>query len=158
VAPSNFVPFENSSENEKDREELISKNKSLIELPDEKITGRNGTPPERSKTQLKIPKIDLEKVESVSRLEVLAKTDRRKILALEKRKEELELATCTFMPNSSRKGQVGVSKDFVSKMSKPKIKDKYQKIKEERELKNCTFAPKTNKPKRAKTARPKEEV
>jgi hypothetical protein len=43
VAPSNFVPFENSSENEK--EELISKNKSLIELPDEKITGRNGTPP-----------------------------------------------------------------------------------------------------------------
>ena len=53
MAPSTCaVPFENSSDNEvKEVKEgdKINKNKSLIELPDEKINERT-TPPERSKT------------------------------------------------------------------------------------------------------------
>ena len=107
--------------------------------------------------KMKIPNLDLDKVEScnMKRLEQLAKTDRTRLQELEKKEQEKYLATCTFMPNSSRKGQVGVSKEFVSKLSKPKIFDKYQKMKEEQELKNCTFKPKTNvnKRPRAKTAR-----
>ena len=157
-----MVPFENSDNENKDNEDLgVNKGKkSFVELPDEKIVERNTTPPERSKTQLKykIPALDLDRVGD-SRLDFLAKTDAKKLEFLEKRKQEMEMASCTFMPNSSsRKGNSGITKDFVKKLSKPKVIDKYASIREDNELKGCTFMPKTNKPKkkRAKTVKPLE--
>lgn len=92
--------------------------KSLVELPDEKIVERLSTPPEkRSKTQmkLKIPNLDLEKVAAVaavptensSRLDILAYSDRKKIELLQKRKQDLEMAGCTFMPKTLRNGKLG---------------------------------------------------
>ena len=44
------TPFEHSDNEKNEKEDLINKNKSLIELPNEKIDQRNNTPPERSKT------------------------------------------------------------------------------------------------------------
>lgn len=90
--------------------------------------------------KLKVPTLDLEKVateQPKTRLEQLAKTDRKKLEALKKRKEDLELASCTFMPNhdkSARNQQVGVTREFVQKMSKPRTIEKYSKMKEDKEL------------------------
>jgi len=70
--------------------------------------------------KLKIPTLDLEKVataELPTRLDYLAQTDRKKIELLQKRKEDLEMASCTFKPQvckSTRNAQqVGVTREFV---------------------------------------------
>jgi hypothetical protein len=119
--------------------------------------------------KVNIPDLDLEKMnktENPSRLDILAQTDRKKIEILKKKKKDLELASCTFMPNatrtevasSSRTTYKGVSRDFVQKMSKPKTMEKYAKIKQEKETIGCTFMPKVNKPRRAKTHRAKQPI
>lgn len=72
------------------------------------------------------------------------------------------MAGCTFRPKTCKSTrnamQVGVTREFVQRISKPKTIDKDAKLKwEEKDLKACTFMPKVNKPRRAKTHRPKEK-
>jgi hypothetical protein len=102
------IANQKSSNGDDKKEDMVNQKSSMVELPDEKIVERTITPPaERAKTQMKfkIPELDLEKVatENPPRLHQLAKTDRNKQDMLEKKKEEKELASCTFMPNSTQR-------------------------------------------------------
>ena len=71
---------------------------SIVKLPDENI-GEASPKASRAKTQMKVPTLDLEKIEKVqtrSRIDFLAQTTRKKHEQLELKKQQMELAPCTF--------------------------------------------------------------